>query len=210
MYKFQLSVISAAHCVYQSNKEDILILANSLSNEIGKNKRFGETTHHVDEIRLHENYVRGKTRFDICLLRVKELFTGTVNFAKLPQMLVIVKGNHLIHPIYKIEPVETNYFSDGKECLMLGWGTQRCQSFSKTLKFLHVVKTYIRADNLQATIGLENSRIISTTPDVALGVRKYCKVMSSRLLIIFAVLRASKGQMKSECIYEIIDFPKYH
>ena len=23
-------------------------------------------------------------------------------------------------------------------------------------------------------------------------------------------MRSSKGQMKSECIYEIIDFPKYH
>ena len=56
--KFLLSVISAAHCVNQANKEDILILANSLANEIGKNKRFGETTHHVDEIRLHEDYVR--------------------------------------------------------------------------------------------------------------------------------------------------------
>jgi hypothetical protein len=93
----------------------------------------------------------------------------------------------VVHP-YKIEAVKTNYFSDGKECLMLGWGTHRCQSFSKTLKFLHVVKTYIRADNLQATIGLENSRIISTTPDVALGVRKYCKVLSGRHLIIFGVL----------------------
>ena len=91
-----LLVISAAHCVYQATKEDILILANSNASEIGKNKRFGETTHHLDEIRLHENYVRGKTPFDICLLRVKEQFTGPVNFARLPQMLVIVKGNHVI------------------------------------------------------------------------------------------------------------------
>ena len=108
-----LSVISAAHCVYQSTKEDILILANSLANEIGKNKKFGETTHHVDEIRLHENYVRGKTPFDICLLRVKEPFTGTVNFARLPQLLVIVKGNHVIDPIcctYKIEAVNQILF----------------------------------------------------------------------------------------------------
>ena len=51
-------MISAAHCVYQENKEDIIILANSLANEIGKKKRFGETTHHVDEIKLHEDYVR--------------------------------------------------------------------------------------------------------------------------------------------------------
>ena len=71
---------------------------------------------------------------------------------------------------------------------MLGWGTHLCQSFSNTFKFLHVVKTYIRAYNLQATIGLENSKTISTTPDVALGVRKYCKDMSSRHLIIFGVL----------------------
>ena len=34
----------------------------------------------------------GKTQFDICLLRVKESFTGLVNFARLPQMLLIVKG----------------------------------------------------------------------------------------------------------------------
>ena len=60
-----VSVISAAHCVYQGNKEDILILANSLANVIGKNKRFGETTHHVDEIRLHEDYARGKTRVSV-------------------------------------------------------------------------------------------------------------------------------------------------
>ena len=60
-----VSVISAAHCVYQGNKEDILILANSLANVIGKNKRFGETTHHVDEIRLHEDYARGKTK-EVC------------------------------------------------------------------------------------------------------------------------------------------------
>ena len=113
MQKSLLSVISAAHCVYQSTKEDILILANSLANEIGKNKKFGETTHHVDEIRLHENYVRGKTPFDICLLRVKEPFTGTVNFARLPQLLVIVKGNHVIDPIcctYKIEAVNQILF----------------------------------------------------------------------------------------------------
>ena len=55
---------------------------------------------------------------------------------------------------------------------MLGWGTHFVQTFSKRRKFLHVVKTYIRAYNLQATIGLENSKTISTTPDVALGVRK--------------------------------------
>ena len=63
---------------------------------------------------------------------------------------------------------------------MLGWGIHLYQTFST--QFLHVIQTYIRADNLQATIGLENSRTILTTPDVALGVRKYRKVMSSRLV----------------------------
>ena len=75
---------------------------------------------------------------------------------------------------------------------MLGWGYHLYQFLSNRRKFLHVIETYIRAYNLQATIGLENSRTISTTPDVALGVRKYCKVMSSRLVcysIIFGVLQ---------------------
>ena len=65
---------------------------------------------------------------------------------------------------------------------MLGWGTHLYQSFSKRRKFLHFIKTYIRAYNLQATIGLDNSRTISTTPDLALGVRKYHKVLNSRLV----------------------------
>ena len=76
---------------------------------------------------------------------------------------------------------------------MLGWGIQLYQSFSKNRKFLHVIKTYIRADNLQGTISFGHSRTISTTPDVALGVRKYRKVMSLdwstiQFLIIFMVL----------------------
>ena len=83
---------------------------------------------------------------------------------------------------------------------MLGWGTHFVQSFSKRRKFLHVVKTYIRAYNLQATIGLENSKTISTTPDVALGVRKYRKIMSSRLLIIFGLRCASdRGLLYTGC-----------
>ena len=76
---------------------------------------------------------------------------------------------------------------------MLGWGIQLYQSFSKNRKFLHVIKTYIRAYNLQGTISFGHSRTISTTPDVSLGVRKYSKVMSLdwstiQFLIIFMVL----------------------
>ena len=81
-----------------------------------------------------------------------------------------------------VESDITNSFSDGEECLMLGWGTHLYQSFSKRRKFLHVIKTYIRAYNLQGTISFGHSRTISTTPDVALGVRKYRKVMSIRLV----------------------------
>ena len=65
---------------------------------------------------------------------------------------------------------------------MLGWGTHLYQMFSKRRKFLHFIKTYIRAYNLQGTISFGHSRTISTTPDVALGVRKYGKVMRSRLV----------------------------
>ena len=74
---------------------------------------------------------------------------------------------------------------------MLGWGTHFVQSFSKRRKFLHFIKTYIRAYNLQGTISFGHSRTISTTPDVALGVRKYGKIKSSRLLIIFGLRCAS-------------------
>ena len=77
-------------------KENVLILANSLANKIGKDKRFGQTTHHVDEIRVYEDYETYKwTQFDISLLRVKEPFTGTVNFARLPPELLNVKGEIL-------------------------------------------------------------------------------------------------------------------
>ena len=65
---------------------------------------------------------------------------------------------------------------------MLGWGIHFYQSFAQNPKFLHVIKTYIRAYNLQGTISFGHSRTISTTPDVALGVRKYRKVMSSKLV----------------------------
>ena len=94
-------MITAAHCVYKRKKEDILILANSLTNKIGKGKRFGQTTHHVDEIRLHEDFVKGQpnsTTFDIGLLQVKEPFTGTVNFARLPPVLLNVKGKNAYNP----------------------------------------------------------------------------------------------------------------
>ena len=79
----------------------MLILANSLANEIDKDKRFGQTTHHVDEIRLHEDYktYSWMTQFDISLLRVKEPFTGTVNFARLPPVLLNVKGEKVNNPI---------------------------------------------------------------------------------------------------------------
>ena len=78
----------------------MLILANSLANEIDKDKRFGQTTHHVDEIGLYEDYeTYSWTQFDISLLRVKEPFTGTVNFARLPPVLLNVKGVKVNNPI---------------------------------------------------------------------------------------------------------------
>ena len=43
---------------------------------------------------------KNKLLFDICLLRVKEPFIGPVNFARLPQMVIVVKGNCVIDPIY--------------------------------------------------------------------------------------------------------------
>ena len=81
-------------------KENVLILANSLANKIGRDKRFGETTHHVKEIGLYEDYeYYGWTQFDISLLRVKEPFTGTVNFARLPPVHLNVKGVKVNNPI---------------------------------------------------------------------------------------------------------------
>ena len=94
-------MITAAHCVYKIKKENILILANSLTNKIGKKNRFGQTTHHVDKIRLHEDFVMGQpnsTKFDIGLLQVKEPFTGTVNFARLPPVLLNVEGKNAYNP----------------------------------------------------------------------------------------------------------------
>ena len=44
-----------------------------------------------------------KLLFDICLLRVKEPFIEPVNFARLPKMVIVVKGNHVIDPKYNIQ-----------------------------------------------------------------------------------------------------------
>ena len=81
----------------------MLILANSLANKIDKDKKFGQTTHHVDEIRLYEGYedYGDWTQYwtDISLLRVKEPFTGTVNFARLPPVHLNVKGVKVNNPI---------------------------------------------------------------------------------------------------------------
>ena len=60
-------------------------------------KRFGQTTHHVDKIRLHEE--RYFTKFDIGLLRVKEPFTSAVNFARLPPLLLNVEGKNAYNQI---------------------------------------------------------------------------------------------------------------
>ena len=64
-------------------------------------KRFGQTTHHVDKIKLHEDFVKGQeislakfTKFDIGLLRVEEPFTSAVNFASLPPLLLNVEGKN--------------------------------------------------------------------------------------------------------------------
>ena len=64
-------------------------------------KRFGQTTHHVDKIRLHEDFVYGQpdsTKFDIGLLQVKEPFPRAVNFARLPPLLLNVKGKNAYNP----------------------------------------------------------------------------------------------------------------
>ena len=57
-------------------------------------KRFGQTTHHVDKIKLHEDFVFPLTKFDIGLLRVEEPFTSAVNFARLPPLLLNVEGKN--------------------------------------------------------------------------------------------------------------------
>ena len=165
-------------------KENVLILANSLANKIGRDKRFGETIHHVDEIGLYEDYeYYGWTQFDISLLRVKEPFTGTVNFARLPPVLLNVKGEKLNNPICHKRIHEGNFLSDGKECLMLGWGKHIYQYFSKRRSFLHVIETYISTfqdenGKKPTTISLEYSLIVSTKPDLALGVRNYSRVLN--------------------------------
>ena len=97
-------MITAAHCVYERNKENILILTSILADNYAtkkERKRFGQTTHHVDKIRLHEDFVKGQeraftkfTKFDIGLLRVKEPFTGAVNFARLPPLHLNVEGKN--------------------------------------------------------------------------------------------------------------------
>ena len=97
-------MITAAHCVYKRHKEDFRIVANSLASTIST---FGETKHHVDEIRLYEDYVRGQpdsSEFDIGLLRVQEPFIGTVNFARLPPVLLNVKGKNY-KGMQKVQPV---------------------------------------------------------------------------------------------------------
>ena len=160
-------------------KENVLILANSLANKIGRDKRFGETTHHVDEIGLYEDYEDyGWTQMDISLLRVKEPFTGTVNFARLPPVLLNVKGEKVNNPICHKRTYQDDYFSDGKECLMLGWGKHIYQQFSKRRTFLHVIETHITTvdeNRKEATISLDFPTI-STKPDLALHVRNYSRV----------------------------------
>ena len=76
------------------------ILADKFASK-KERKRFGQTTHHVDKIRLHEDFVKGQeisftkfTKFDIGLLRVKEPFTSAVNFARLPPLLLNVEGKN--------------------------------------------------------------------------------------------------------------------
>ena len=64
---------------------------------------FRSVCHHVDEIRLYEDYedYGDWTQYwtDISLLRVKEPFTGTVNFARLPPVLLNVKGEKVNNAI---------------------------------------------------------------------------------------------------------------
>ena len=92
-------MITAAHCVYRRSKSDILIMTSILADKYAtkkERKRFGQTTHHVDKIRLHEE--RYFTKFDIGLLRVKEPFTSAVNFARLPPPLLNVEGKNAYNP----------------------------------------------------------------------------------------------------------------
>ena len=87
-------MITAAHCVYHTDKYDILIMTSILADKYAtkERKRFGQTTHHVDKIKLYEDFVKGQD--DIGLLRVKEPFTSAVNFARLPPLLLNVEGKN--------------------------------------------------------------------------------------------------------------------
>ena len=38
----------------------------------------------------------------------------------------------------------------------------------------------------------------------------YCDLFGEKLTFALVARSTTKGQVKSECIYEIIDFPKYH
>ena len=101
-------MITAAHCVYRRSESDILIMTSILADKYAtkkERKRFDQTTHHVDKIRLHEDFVKGQeisftkfTKFDIGLLRVEEPFTSAVNFARLPPLLVNVEGKNAYNP----------------------------------------------------------------------------------------------------------------
>ena len=86
-------MITAAHCVYHRDKYNILIRTSILADTYAlkkERKRFGQTTHHVDKIKLYEDFVKGQD--DIGLLRVKEPFTSAVNFARPPPLLLNVEG----------------------------------------------------------------------------------------------------------------------
>ena len=97
-------MITAAHCIYRKDKYNILIMTSILADKYAtkkERKRFGQTTHHVDKIKLHEDFVKGLpklTKFDIGLLRVEEPFTSAVNFARLPPPLLNVEGKNAYNP----------------------------------------------------------------------------------------------------------------
>ena len=101
-----------------------------------------------------------------------------MNFARLPPVLLNVKGEKLNNPICHKRIHEGNFLSDGKECLMLGWGKHIYQYFSKRRSFLHVIETYISTfqdenGKKPTTVSLEYSLIVSTKPDLALRVRNW-------------------------------------
>ena len=94
-------MITAAHCVYRRSESDILIMTSILADKYAtkkERKRFDQTTHHVDKIRLpvkgQERYFTKSTEFDLGLLRVIEPFTSAVNFARLPPPLLNVEGKN--------------------------------------------------------------------------------------------------------------------